>query len=299
MATGSKSEDNTAPHTALVRKVYKGIQMFENEIEEIQTMNIRDDDIFVCTFPRSGTTLLQEMVYLIATLDFEKANSEFLDARFPFIDAKDDHFPFTKGLKYINELNSPRMIKSHFHYFLLPEQLRQGKGRIIYSVRNPKDAVTSLSKLFNWLNEFDAKSHNEFIEKFIDETGYACPWTRHVLEYWERRNDGNVLFLRYEDFSENRPAAIRRIAEFLGRKLTDDDVERISEHCSIEQMKNNKMTNFSYITQYKETNEDAPERFINKGKRGRWREVLTEDQSRRIDQMIDEVGKAGVEIVRT
>ena len=25
------------------------------------------------------------------------------------------------------------------------------------------------------------------------------PWTRHVREYWERRNDGNILFLKFEE----------------------------------------------------------------------------------------------------
>ena len=37
------------------------------------------------------------------------------------------------------------------------------------------------------------------VSKYFSFQGYACPWPRHVLEYWERRNDKNVLFLRYED----------------------------------------------------------------------------------------------------
>lgn len=66
--------------------------------------------------------------------------------------------------------------------------------------------------------------------------------------------------------AQDRPTAIRRIAEFLGRDLCDKDVERISEHCSLENMKNNEMTNFSYIEQYKKTVKDSSARFINKGK---------------------------------
>lgn len=28
---------------------------------------------------------------------------------------------------------------------------------------------------------------------------YACPWPKHVLGYWDRKDDPHVLFLRYED----------------------------------------------------------------------------------------------------
>lgn len=53
-------------------------------IEKKKNMNIYEDDVFVCSFPRSGTTLTQEMVWLIMhDFDFEAAKSEVLDNRFP------------------------------------------------------------------------------------------------------------------------------------------------------------------------------------------------------------------------
>jgi hypothetical protein len=39
-------------------------------------------------------------VYLVMTLDFEKANSVQLDDRFPIIDVKNDKFPYYRG-KYM------------------------------------------------------------------------------------------------------------------------------------------------------------------------------------------------------
>ena len=39
-------------------KVYKGIVLLQNEIEDIEKMDILDDDIWVCSFPRSGRFLI-------------------------------------------------------------------------------------------------------------------------------------------------------------------------------------------------------------------------------------------------
>lgn len=56
------------------------VKFTDNKME----LEVFEDDIFVCTFPRSGTTLTQEMVWLIMNdFDFEGAKSEKLDNRSP------------------------------------------------------------------------------------------------------------------------------------------------------------------------------------------------------------------------
>ena len=70
------------------------------------------------------------MTYLIATGDYERATTVQLDARFPLIEHLDDRYPYYGGLKMVQKLPRPRTVKSHLHHFLLPEQLRQGKGKV-------------------------------------------------------------------------------------------------------------------------------------------------------------------------
>ncbi|XP_060597875.1 sulfotransferase 1C2-like [Ruditapes philippinarum] len=284
------------PRLFLKRKVYKGVTMMENEVEEIEKMETRPDDIWVCSFPRSGTTMTQEMVYLIQALDFKTAKSEQLMSRFPILDVKDDRYPYYKGLKYVQEMKSPRFIKTHLHHFLLPEQLRNGKGRIIYIARNPKDLVVSFYRLMHWGDQLteEETTFDKFIDTFVNGKGYACPWPRHVLEYWERRNDKNVLFLRYENVIKDKPATIREIAEFLGRKLTDQDVERITEHCRVENMRDNPMVNLAYFRDIKTLNDDADGRFINAGQSGTWQNKLTPEQSAKVDKLIKEIEGSGL-----
>ncbi|XP_045170293.1 sulfotransferase 4A1-like [Mercenaria mercenaria] len=296
MAQNENSSDAQKPNIKMKRKVYKAIVMMENEIEEIEEMDTREDDVWVCTFPRSGTTLTQEMVYLIQTLDFETAKRMQLDERFPIIDFKDDRYPYFKGIQPIKDMRSPRMIKSHLHHFLLPRQLREGKGRIIYIARNPKDVATSFYKLGVYGSELveEHKTFDQFIDGFVNGTEYACPWTRHVLEYWERRNDGNILFLKYEEIVRDKPSTIRQIADFLGRELSSKDVDRIVEHCHVDNMRNNPMVNGSYWNDFKHMNFQSDWRFINQGRPGTWHEKLTPEQSKMIDSLIKVTEKSGL-----
>ncbi|XP_060565968.1 sulfotransferase 4A1-like [Ruditapes philippinarum] len=301
MADKISPEGNKKPKLPLIRKIYKGILMFENEIEEIEHMDTREDDIWVITYPRSGTTMTQEMVYLIQTLDFDTASKVQLDERFPMIEVKDDRYPYYKGLKFIVEMKSPRMIKSHLHHFLLPTQLQNGKGRIIYLVRNPKDVVTSFYRLMQWGDQLvdGDKSFDQFIDAFVEGKGYACPWPRHVLEYWERRNNKNILFLKYEDVIKDKTATVRTIATFLGRTLSEDDVTRIVEHCHVDKMRDNDKVNMSYWRDIRYVNDNSEGGFINKGKPGVWRQVLTEEQSAKIDKLLKELDGSGLELEQT
>jgi hypothetical protein len=49
------------------------------DFERVQNFEVHEDDVFLCGFPRSGTTLMQEMLWLIShNFDFEQA--EKIDA---------------------------------------------------------------------------------------------------------------------------------------------------------------------------------------------------------------------------
>lgn len=64
---------------------YKGSEIKEpsvvspaifKDIERIKNFEVHEDDVFLCGFPRSGTTFTQEMIWLILhDFDFDTANS--------------------------------------------------------------------------------------------------------------------------------------------------------------------------------------------------------------------------------
>ena len=42
----------------------------------------------------------------------------------------------------------------------------------------------------------------------------------HVLGWWAHKDDDNVLFLKYEDMKKDLPAAVARMAKFIGKDIT-------------------------------------------------------------------------------
>lgn len=60
---------------------------FVKHANHFYNFQAREDDIWIVTFPRSGTTWTQELVWMIAhDLDYDGAQRELLTARSPFFE---------------------------------------------------------------------------------------------------------------------------------------------------------------------------------------------------------------------
>lgn len=60
---------------------------YKEAAQHYYNFQCRPDDIWVATFPRSGTTWTQEMVWMIANdLDYEGSRNTSLIERFPFFE---------------------------------------------------------------------------------------------------------------------------------------------------------------------------------------------------------------------
>ena len=260
------------------------------EIDDIAKMEIRDDDTFVCSFPRSGTTLMQELVYAIKTLDFEKANTVALDGRFPMLDLLLEGQPHFGGLKMIEKKPSPRFVKSHLPHFMLPQQLREGKGKIIYTARNLPDALWSAYQLMGFFGR--KLPFEKYFKRFMQGREPWTPWGRHVREFWDHKDDKNILFLKFEDTVKDMPGAIRKVAKFLNEDLTEQDIKRICEHCSIENMKMMDIADIAGAEYLHGTNLELGKNhggFVNTGTGGGWRGQTTDEMCA---QMKEEMEKS-------
>ena len=83
-----------------------------------------------------------------------------------------------------------------------------------------------------------------FFSAFIEDVaGYYCPFIPHVLGYWSRRGEKNILFLTYEEMKQDLPAVIRKVAGFLDKRMSDIEVSSLAEHLSFNKMKENKAVN--------------------------------------------------------
>jgi hypothetical protein len=228
----------------------------------------RPDDIFVVTFPKSGTTWLQMILYQIFT-DGEM-NFTHIAEWSPYFDA------FVRGGRGIDHLPSPRIIKSHLAYNMIPK----GPCKYIYVARNGKDVAVSYFHYCQTHLNFDG-DFEQFFELFLNGFPigiYGHPtWFEHVSQWLENRSNLDVLFLTYEELKHNREAAVRKILAFCGKEISPQKLARIVERSS-----------FAFMKQYENKLDTLTVRliegkmkagnFIRKGEVGGWKEYLSSKQ---------------------
>merc|ERR1711983_458652 len=60
---------------------------YMNVEKDISSFDVREDDIWISSFPKCGTTWTQEMVWnIVNNVDLEQARSVTLDKRIPFLE---------------------------------------------------------------------------------------------------------------------------------------------------------------------------------------------------------------------
>jgi len=190
------------------------------------------------------------------------------------------------------QLKSPRLIKTHLPFNMLPKQLRNGekKAKIIYVAREPKDICVSFyHHRVTW--ESYLGTMQDSVEEFIGGHCMGGPYFPHLKEYWDIRERPNLLFLTYEQMKKNLPSVLEKVSSFLGKSLTENDKSKLADHLSFENMKKNPATNYDEITMLfseKLHGRELKNPFIRKGKVGAWKEELSPKQIELLDSWIEQ-----------
>ncbi|CAH2086176.1 unnamed protein product [Euphydryas editha] len=302
----------TGEHTGFVRVGPKGYflpYMFKYEAFKIYTMEIRPTDVFVVSYPRSGTTWTQELVWMVANdLDYETANKIPLTERYPFLEFSVFVHPVMKkrfqeensdserklklleyvsqpGTEQLAEMVSPRFVKTHLPLSLLPPALLE-TAKVIYVARDPRDVVVSFFHLNKAMRTQgyigDFKAYWQF---FIKDLHHWTPYFAHLKEAWEQRHNPNLLFLFYEELSKDLRAAVERVSKFFGKRFTEKQVKDLCEHLSIENFKVNKSVNYDVMRELGILQPGAAT-FIRKGKAGGWRDYFDDEMAAEADKWI-------------
>lgn len=84
--------------------------------------------------------------------------------------------------------------------------------------------------------------------------------------------------------------AIRSVAEFLGKSLTAQQLDKLEDHLKFENFKNNKSVNISVLRDLGFFNEKG-ESFVRKGKSGGWKDYFSEEQVKEVEEWVREKQK--------
>ncbi|KAH8245702.1 hypothetical protein KR038_008366, partial [Drosophila bunnanda] len=212
----------------------------EDFAKRIDAFSTRDNDVFLVSVMKTGSTWMQELLWLLLNkLDFEGALSEHGAVRNPYL----EHSGINEAYKVdsIDECNNiqtnPRLIKTHLPAQLLPREVWTKKRKTIYVARNPKDVIVSTYHFLFGLN-FWKRNLDQFVEDFISDKIAFNPYWAHVIDFYRMRFDENIFFVTYEEMIRDLEAVVRRLTRFLGCKdLSDVEMEKLLNHLKFKNMK--------------------------------------------------------------
>lgn len=235
----------------------------------------RADDIFIVTYPRSGTTWMQMIIHQLSS----DGNMDFvhISERVPFFER------FWLTGKDIDALPSPRLFKTHLGYGgPFWKAIPKGPGKYIYVARDGRDVATSYYHFYRTHLRFRG-TFEQFFRLFMQGRVQYGSWFRHVAGWWEHRDDPNVLFLSYEELLRDTTGALERIAKFCGFSLPPERMPELLERCSFAYMKKHE-SKFDHLTEVMWENGLVPESFLRRGKAGEGRDQFSPEQEAVFDR---------------
>uniref|UniRef100_H3AGP9 Sulfotransferase n=1 Tax=Latimeria chalumnae TaxID=7897 RepID=H3AGP9_LATCH len=267
-------------------KLVEGVPIMEpiaDNWEMIANFQARPDDLLIATYPKAGTTWMQEIVDLIChDGNAGKARRAPTHVRIPFLEICSPP-PVPSGVEVINKIASPRVIKTHLPFQLVPKSFWEHNCKVIYVARNAKDNLVSYYHFDRMnLTQPEPGTWEEYIGKFTQGNVGWGSWYDHVRGYWEERDKRRMLYAFYEDMKEDPKREILKVMKFLEKELSDDVVDKIIHHTSFQVMKDNPMANYSSFpeTIFKQSISS----FMRKGDVGDWKTHFTVAQSEAFDE---------------
>jgi aryl sulfotransferase len=259
----------------------------------------RDDDIIIATYAKAGTTWLQQIVSQLLFNGEEGLEvaemSPWMDLRVP---------PKEVKLPFVDAQTHRRFLKTHLPVDAL---VFSDKAKYIYIGRDGRDVVWSMYNHHSTANDawYDAlnntpgrvgppieeppSSITEYFNDWLDRDGYPFwPFWENVRSWWDIRHLPNVYFIHFADLKRDMASEIRRVAKFLEISIDDHIWDSILLHCSFDYMKANAAQSVPLGGAFWD---GGAKSFIHKGKNGRWRDTLSDEDAQKYeDRALEELG---------
>lgn len=231
----------------------------------LRNCGLDSSDVFLASYPRSGSTWTRFVLYEILT--GESSSFDNVNRGIP-----------ENGIQWLAKPLLPgegRLIKTH-------EPYRPEYGRAVYLVRDMRDVIFSQysreKELGILYDDFDG-----YLSKFLRGkiSGFGA-WQKHIDSWLEsplpRR--GDMLLLRFEDLRKDMEGAMGQMLDFFGVEVRPEVIRAAIANNTLDRMREKEIQSAT-LHQAKGGEEG---RFVRKGSVGGWRERLTDEQLQVIDE---------------
>ncbi|XP_013419597.1 sulfotransferase 1C2 [Lingula anatina] len=259
------------------------ISNLEEKMAQMSDFKCRSDDVFVCSFPKSGTHL----VWTITSMLVDSSQYPSYPER-----ALDDALLEFEGPSALtSNLPPPRVMASHLGVVKMPPSVLSS-AKIVVVYRNPKDAYVSFYHQLRglkwreysgtWSGFFELMMQRN--EQHLGGPESFISWVDHTKGWWEfAKKNSNVTFVRYEDLVSDPIPTIKRISDFLDLQREAATLEHIAMKCKFDSMKKARDDKDGWD---QENWKDTSAGIYRKGKIGDWKNLLTVAQNERFDSLI-------------
>ena len=236
------------------------------------------NDVLVCSYYKSGTNWTMQIAVQIA----HRGHGEFEHIHdlvpWPDMTTRAGYaIPLADDEPQRSAPTGLRVIKTHMALDALPYS---PAGRYICVVRDPKDVfVSSYHFTRAMILGPLMPSVAAWLDTYLSPDTALGSWARHVASGWRLRDRSNVLFLTYEAMRSDLPAAVDKIAAFMGVELELDERAAVIERST-----------FAYMKKigHKFDAPGAPwanagGSMMRRGESGKSAELISAEQQRRID----------------
>ncbi|XP_070204135.1 sulfotransferase 1A1-like [Littorina saxatilis] len=254
-------------------KFFETNRPMEEQICRIKALELREDDVIICAYPKCGTHWLWETTSMLLA---GKADYDARTKEFAMMEAVE--------IEKIQDQPSPRILNTHVPVHMLPAQVKDKKVKVIHVYRNVKDVTVSLY--------FHAKQ-NPGMENFTTEMvvqdlvgstskGSYAQFLKDMDTFIKSNPDVPVFNVSFEETKEDPVSVVNRLSEFLGVHASPElcaDIARATDFSNMKQADSNKqqLQHLPKVQMYR------------KGEVGDWKNHLTVSQSERLDALVKQL----------
>jgi sulfotransferase family protein len=221
----------------------------------VRHSTLRSGDVFIGSYPRSGSTWLRFILQEILT--GEPSRFENVNQRIAFVGRHGNAPALLPG--------GARLLQTH-------EAYRKEYGRGIYLVRDPRDVALSeyaFQKARGWVDGDFQTYLMGFLKGEVNGFG---SWRDHVRS-WVAAADASadkVRIYRYDELRKSTLSWLTSLLEFLNVSADNQKISDAIASNSLQEMRKKEQLSPQKVSK--------KDRFVRNGSVGGWRENLTDEQ---------------------